>query len=337
MPSLIPRYFRLFIFGLVSLVAYKISFAQTASIKKPTNASFEISQIGEYFDDHQYPHKVYVAQETSGYLEKLGDGIGLNTLIDVGENEYLIVDPGPDKSYAKKILHTLAKIESGIGTKKLILVNTVARPEHVLANSSLALMKTRIYGTKVTRDSMKIRCPNCRKRLATQLENKQILRTPIKIPNQIISNEKSIREFPAWQLFEYIGRTESDLVLWNQATGILYTGGLTYQKSIPDLSSANSNSWLEALNTLIKLEPTYIIGVGRGKISPNTTPLIFTIDYLQNLVRAAKNDFLNGGDAASADKCCKLEQYSSIAGYQTRHALNVQHVWREIEQEEMNQ
>ena len=277
-----------------------------------------------------------MAQETSGYLLKLGAGIGINTVIDVGSNAYLVIDPGPDGIYAKKIIETLSNSEKDIQTKRLVLVNTVARPEHVLANSSLSKKNTIIYATKITQANMKARCPNCRKRLAAQLENKQILSNPLKIPNSIIPSGSFLSEFPNWQVFEYAGRTESDLALWNSKTRTLYAGGLAYQNSILDLSDGDSISWLSAITQLLDLNPDIVIGVGYGKVKSSNQILWDTKNYLENLRNSARQDFLSGGDAASADKCCKLEQYNSRPGYQSRHSLNIQHVWREIEQEEMN-
>ena len=234
------------------------------------------------------------------------------------------------------LIETLSNSEKDIQTKRLVLVNSVARPEHVLANSSLSKKYTVIYATTITQSNMKARCPNCRKRLAAQLENKQILSNPLKIPNKIISNQSFIPEFPNWQVFEFAGRTESDLALWNSKTRTLYAGGLAYQNSILDLSDGDSTSWLSAVAQLLDLNPDIVIGVGYGKVKSSNQILWDTKNYLENLRNSARQDFLSGGDAASADKCCKLEQYKNTLGYPIRHPLNIQHVWHEIELEEMS-
>jgi glyoxylase-like metal-dependent hydrolase (beta-lactamase superfamily II) len=316
-------------------LAYGNTIAKTSSGRN-VHITFEIIKIAEYVDRDQSLHNIYVAQETGGYLSKLGEGVGVNTLIDVGPSAYLIVDPGPDGIYAKKLIETLSNFEKNIRSKRLVLINSVARPEHVLANSSLSTKQTAIYATKITQINMRARCPNCRKRLATQLENKSILRNPLKIPNIVIANGSFISEFPDWQVFEFSGRTESDMALWNSKSLVLYAGGLSYQDSIIDLNDGNSLSWINALEGLLELKPQYVIGVGLGKVKTGQQTLIVTKDYLESLRMATRQDFLHGGDAASADKCCNLEQYRSVLGYQSRHPLNVQHVWREIEQEEMN-
>lgn len=336
MPSFIRRALQYITFLFLSLIACGGLLAKDNSETTSVHVSFEISKIGEYVDSNDSFHRIYVAQETSGYLSKLGAGIGINTVIDVGSNAYLVIDPGPDGIYTKKLIETLRNTEKSIQGKRVVLVNSVARPEHVLANSSLSKKNTIIYATKNTQANMKARCPNCRKRLAAQLENKQILNTPLKIPNKITFSGSFLAEFPNWQVFEYAGRTESDLALWNSKTRTLYAGGLAYQNSILDLSDGDSTSWLSAITQLLDLNPNNVIGVGDGKIESSTQILWDTKNYLENLRNSARQDFLSGGDAASADKCCKLEQYKNTPGYPIRHPLNIQHVWREIELEEMS-
>ena len=336
MPSILRSVLRYVILALICFIASGNVLAKTNAHLTLAPITFEIKKIGEYVDRNQSPHSIYVAQETSGYLSKLGEGVGVNTLIDVGQNAYLVVDPGPDGIYAKKLIKTLSFFEKDIHTKRLTLINTVARPEHVLANSSISTKRTTIYATKITQFNMKARCPNCRKRLAAQLENKQILDNPLKIPNTTIVNESFISEFPDWQAFEFSGRTESDLALWNAKSQTLYAGGLAYQDAIIDLNDGNSLSWINSLDSLLKLNPKNVVGVGSGNLKSGPQILINTMNYLKSLRMAARQNFLNGGEAALADKCCKLEQYISTPGYQSRHSLNIQHVWREIEQEEMN-
>lgn len=296
---------------------------------------FSFIALPGYTDEMGYQHRIYVASETQGYLIGLGDGVAINSLIDMGQDHLLLVDPGPDRLYAQALLNQLKKIEPETQHKKLVLVNSVARPEHVLANSTISSKQTNIYATALVQKNMGIRCPNCRKRLADQLQNKAIRKTPIKIPNRVISERIPIEEFPQWQALEFVGRTDSDLVLFNASNKVLYAGGLAYLNSIPDLSDANSKDWLEALSKINALNPNIVIGVGPEFQSISANPVTDTQNYLQSLRETVRQDFLAGGDAAIADKCCKLEQFQGRAGYSRRHRLNIQHIWREIEQEEM--
>ena len=82
MPSFIQSALRYITFLLLSLIACEGLLAKDNSETTSVHVSFEISKIGEYVDSNDSFHRIYVAQETSGYLSKLGAGIGINSVID---------------------------------------------------------------------------------------------------------------------------------------------------------------------------------------------------------------------------------------------------------------
>ena len=328
-----------------TLVFLGLFFAQTHTAfaeKKVDHIDFDIQLIAEYPStaNSKTLKRVYIAQEKNAYLKKLGDEIGIHTLIITDSNEYLIVDPGPDGAYAHRLINQLKKIEPELKQHPQAIVNTVARPEHTLANSTIANKNTLILASSTTQNNMRERCPNCRKRLSNLLKNKKILATPILTPNTLVqAGNYLLTNFPEWQVLEFEGRTASDLVLWNKEMGIFYAGGLVSSQSIPDLSDASLSGWIKALEQLKQLNPKTIIGVGPYQQFSNhqsVSDLDFTLEYLKSLEILVRTDFIAGGDAANADKCLNLEHFSSLPGYKRLHPLNVQHVWREIELEEMN-
>jgi glyoxylase-like metal-dependent hydrolase (beta-lactamase superfamily II) len=187
------------------------------------------------------------------------------------------------------------------------------------------------------------RCPNCRKRLAESLNKASIAETPIQTPNQVITSLSGIPNYPEWQVLEFTARTESDLVLWNPQLKIMFAGGLVSHQSIPDLTDGSVLQWLNALSDIELLKPAMIIGTGpylaKSRITSKKTTAIqlnFTRQYLNELEKIVRKDFLAGGNEADADKCLNLEQFAKVKGYKKLHPLNIQRVWREIETQEMN-
>ena len=142
------------------------------------------------------------------------------------------------------LIQQLRKIEPKLKQYPQAIVNTVARPEHTLANSTLANKNTLILASITTQNNMRERCPNCRKRLSDLLKNKKILATPILTPNMLLqAGHHLLPNYPEWQVLEFEGRTASDLVLWNKELSILYAGGLVSSQSIPDLGDASPVSY----------------------------------------------------------------------------------------------
>jgi glyoxylase-like metal-dependent hydrolase (beta-lactamase superfamily II) len=310
-----------------------------------SDIKFQIELLREYKNplNNSETRRVYVAQEVNGYLQKLGEEIGVRTLIVTRKSNFLIVDPGPDASYTKALLTALKKVEPELQPHPEVIINSVARPEHSLGNSTLSNELTKIYSTKVTQTNMVERCPNCRKRLAESLKHPGIAETPIQTPNQVISPLSGIPNYPEWQVLEFTARTESDLVLWSPQLKILFAGGLVSHQSIPDLTDGSILQWLNALSDIELLKPTMIIGTGpylvKSRVINKKTAEIqlkFTRQYLSELEKIVRKDFLAGGNEADADKCLNLEQYTNIKGYKKLHPLNIQRVWREIETQEMN-
>mgnify|MGYP000019309531 FL=1 len=310
-----------------------------------SDIKFQIELLREYKNplNNSETRRVYVAQEVNGYLQKLGAEIGVRTLIVTSKSNFLIVDPGPDAAYTKALLAALKKVEPKLPSHPEVIINSVARPEHSLGNSTISNELTKIYSTKVTQTNMVERCPNCRKRLAESLNKASIAETPIQTPNQVISPLSGIPNYPEWQVLEFTARTESDLALWSPQLKILFAGGLVSHQSIPDLTDGSVLQWLNALSDIELLKPAMIIGTGpylakSRMIDKKTTEiqLKFTRQYLSELEKIVRKDFLAGGNEADADKCLNLEQFAKVKGYKKLHPLNIQRVWREIETQEMN-
>ena len=309
-----------------------------------TSVEFKVEKIAQY----QHPvdvgqRRVYVLQETRGYLQKLGDEIGVRSLAIVDDSSFLLVDPGPNTRYTQALLSALKKVEPHLKNYPDVIVNSVARPEHALGNSTISNASTQIYATAITQTNMVERCPNCRKRLSESLKNAELAKTPIQTPNLALKLSDGIPGYPEWQLLEFQAKTESDLVLWHSQLKILFAGGLISHQSIPDLIDGSVLRWQSALETLRQLQPSVVIGTGpylrnikinQQKIT--TAQFELTNKYLKDLETIVRNDFLAGGNEADADKCLNLEQFTKVKGYKMRHPLNIQRVWREIETQEMN-
>lgn len=318
--------------------------APSAHAQPNAPVQFHIERIGQY----QHPNntnlrRVYVLQETRGYLQKLGQEIGVRSLAIVDDTGFLLVDPGPDARYTQALLSALKKVEPRLKSHPDVIINSVARPEHALGNSTISNQQTQIYATSITQANMIERCPNCRKRLSESLNNAELAKTAIQTPNAVLNLSAGIPDYPEWQLFEFQARTESDLVLWHPQLKILFAGGLISHQSIPDLIDGWVLKWQAALKDLQQLQPKVIVGTGpylrNLKINQSKTTveqLKLTDQYLKDLEIIVRKDFLAGGNEADADKCLNLEQFAKVKGYKKLHPLNIQRVWREIETQEMN-
>jgi glyoxylase-like metal-dependent hydrolase (beta-lactamase superfamily II) len=326
------------------LFAWLVTFSVFVNATPITVAQFHVERIGQYQQSTTAgARRVYALQETKGYLQKLGQEIGVRSLAIVDDSSFLLVDPGPDATYTQALISALRMIEPRLKNHPDVIINSVARPEHALGNSTVSNMQTKIFATSITQANMVERCPNCRKRLSESLNNSQLAKTAIQTPEFVIDKSIGIPNYPEWQVLEFQARTESDLVLWHPQLRILFAGGLISHESIPDLIDGTVLKWQTALQNLKQLNPRVIIGTGPylrnikiNQAKSTADQLKLTSDYLNELEAIVRKDFLAGGNEADADKCLNLEQFSKVKGYKKLHPLNIQRVWREIETQEMN-
>jgi glyoxylase-like metal-dependent hydrolase (beta-lactamase superfamily II) len=305
--------------------------------------AFQVEKIGQYQASNNLQRRIYVLQETNGYLQKLGNEIGVRSLAIVDDASFLLADPGPDARYTKALLSALRKVEPRINSHPDVMINSVARPEHALGNSTISGVQTKIYSSSITQANMVERCPNCRKRLSESLNNSELAKTTIQTPKFVIDKNVGIPNYPEWQVFEFQARTESDLVLWHPQLKVLFAGGLISHQSIPDLIDGSILQWQAALKMLQQLNPQVVVGTGPylrnikiNQFQTTQNQIKLTSNYLNQLESIVRKDFLAGGNEADADKCLNLEQFEKVKGYKKLHPLNIQRVWREIETQEMN-
>jgi glyoxylase-like metal-dependent hydrolase (beta-lactamase superfamily II) len=87
--------------------------------------------------------------------------------------------------------------------------------------------------------------------------------------------------------------TAEDLVVWDAASRVLFTGDLVFQGRLPFVGTADSRRWIASLDTLLVDSPRVLVpGHGPASFDPKAD-VAFTRNYLQHLRRVM-------GDAAQA-------------------------------------
>ena len=91
--------------------------------------SYEFDTVLIHQSENQ---KVIVAVETTGYLSAVGIEAGVNSLLIFKESGSLIVNPGPHRGYAEKILETIERNHDFAPAPVKWVFNSSARPENVM-------------------------------------------------------------------------------------------------------------------------------------------------------------------------------------------------------------
>lgn len=270
---------------------------------------------------------VYVVQGKNQDVMQSNAARVVNTgVVDTG-NGVLIIDPGPTYLWGMEVnklvaLHLHKKIRW--------VVNTHAHPENVLANS--AFVGVPIYASQTTSQLMRKRCKACLARLSQTVGKSGMRGTKIVLPNHNLKDGQRLKLGNA--IFDIRVFTQAhsygDTTLFNVNSHTLFAGGLVYKDRLPEMFEADIDGWLNALNELKKLPIQTIVGAGMGS---GDEALLATETYLQTLRRAVWRRLEAGEDESIAASALQLTEWQHWHGYGSRHMLNVQHVWLQLEKQ----
>lgn len=257
----------------------------------------------------------------------------VNSGFIVGLDGVVVIDSGANHRHGEAILATVARV-----TPKPVrlLINTHPHPQNVLGNSAFAERGIPILATAATIAAMNQRCPNCLASLRESVGEEAMDGTRIRLPDTALANTE-ILEVAGRRLrlvhFGH-GHTEGDLAVFDEASAALFSGDLIYSGQIPHLSEANTGGWIAVLDRLAAL-PIRILVPGRGP-SGGADDIAPTRRYLAELRQRVAVAYQEGRGADEAIALAELPEFAAWQGYAARHGRNVQHVYFEIERDDLD-
>jgi quinoprotein relay system zinc metallohydrolase 1 len=256
----------------------------------------------------------------------------VNTGFIVGDEGVIVIDSGANDRHGRKIIDTIERV-----TKKPIalLVNTHPHPENVLGNSAFARRKIALLAHSETIAAMRARCEMCFKQTLAQLNEEIMSGTEIVIPERAIDASQDVVIGGRRLRLLHFGwaHTEGDLAVLDLDTGVLFAGGLVFLDRIPVMQQASTRGWIAALEQL-KAQPIKRVVPGVGPIA-EPARIGDTAAYLAALLESIERQYAEGKSAIDVLYSSELTEFSRWALYDSTHPLNIQHVYRELEREEL--
>lgn len=277
---------------------------------------------------------VYVLPAAVAEPNSANAGRVVNTGFIVGTDGVIVIDSGANRRHGEAIRAAVRRVTS----KPIrLLINTHPHPHNVLGNAAFAARGIPILATQATRDAMQARCPHCLEGLAASVGRAAMAGSRIRLPNRIVAADARLEVAGrSLQLLHFgHGHTEGDLLVLDEATGVLFAGDLVYREQVPHLAEADTRGWLAALERIAGL--TFITLVpGRGPLgSPQA--LADMRRYLDSLRRLVADAYAKGMSADEAIAHAALPEFAGWEGYAARHGRNVQRVYFELEREDFMQ
>ena len=295
-------------------------------------AALFVASCSQQRDLHEVAPGVFAF---SGRLEEIqpdNRGNVVNSGFIVGNEGVVVIDSGANDRHGQTILDA---IESVTPKPILLVVNTHPHPENVLGNSAFARRGIPILAHTETIAAMEARCETCFKHTLAAL-NEEIMRgTEIVIPQRAV---EGIEEMSVGgrrlKLFHFgWAHTEGDLAVLDLESGVLFTGGLVSLDRIPVMQQARTRGWISALEQLQTQQISRVVP-GSGPVS-EPSRIGETLIYLRTLLQSLEQQYAEGASAIDVLHSTELPRFKEWALYEETHPLNIQHVYRELEREEL--
>lgn len=212
-----------------------------------------------------------------------------NSAFIITKNSVILIDTGSSELYAKQIKKEISKI-----TSKPIkyVINTHHHPDHFLGNS--AFKDSTIYATNFTKDEIE---KNGQLYISNLLNlvGEVMNETEVNTPNEILTTKELVLDNYKLKILFLNGHTQSDIVIFDENTNILYASDLIFNKRTPATPHANISEWINSLESLKKLNSKIII-TGHGIAFKDKKPIDENINYLRFLDNTFKESAKKGLD-----------------------------------------
>jgi glyoxylase-like metal-dependent hydrolase (beta-lactamase superfamily II) len=130
-------------------------------------------------------------------------------------------------------------------------------------------------------------------------------------------------------LFTLPGHTGGDILAYVPDANVVFTGDMSWRKTLPNLVDATVSDWITSLDKLLKDHPTAKFVPGHGEVATAEDVREFR-DYLDDLRSRVKQAIADGLSIDQAKEQLKLpEKYKSFA-FQNFATPNVEDMYKEL-------
>ncbi len=237
----------------------------------------------------------------------------------------VVVNTGPSKRYGEQLR---ALIERTVREPIVQVIHLNLHPDYFLGNQAfadvprLATDSTRAgmaREAKAYEDNLYRLCGDWMKGTEALLPTGTAMLGPLRVGG---------REM---ELREYRGHTDSDLVLIDKASGVVFAGGLVFAQRIPTTPHAQVGAWLGSLESFSAL-PLKTLVPSHGPVRADASAIGQTQRYLQWLDRRFTQAAEQGVEMNELLRAEVPAEFRGWAAFGTEFTRNVAHLYPRYEQ-----
>ena len=236
----------------------------------------------------------------------------------------LVINTGPSKRYGEQLRALIARTTA---EPVVQVIHLNLHPDYFLGNQAFADVP--ISATAATRAGM-LREARAYEDNLYRLCGDWMKGTEARQPTQTLGPGPlriGQREF---DLREYRGHTDSDLVLIDKASGVLFAGGLVFADRVPTTPHADPGAWLRALDLLAPVATATVVP-SHGPVHEGARGLQQTRSYLQWLDSSFARWAGAGWEVNEVLRAAPPEAFTRWAVWPAEYTRNVAHLYPRYE------
>ncbi len=267
---------------------------------------------------------VYVVEGTNADFSPANGCNIINTGFIATGAGVLVINTGSNRRYGEQLRALIAR------TTPEPVVQVIAlnlHPDYFLGNQAFADVP--LLATSATRagmqreakayeDNLYRLCGDWMKGTEARLPTQSIGPGPLRIGK---------REF---ELREFTGHTDSDLVLIDKTSGVAFVGGLVFADRVPTTPHADPQAWLRSLEALSRLKLTTVVP-SHGPVHSGLRGLQQTRAYLQWLDGSFTRWAAAGWEVNEVLRASPPDDFTRWAAWPAEYTRNVAHLYPRYE------
>ena len=254
----------------------------------------------------------------------------VNTGFIVTDRGLLVIDSGPSLRYGQQMRQAMAKISN---RPILQLFNTHHHPDHFLGNQAFA--DTPIAALTATQQGIATE-GNAFAENLYRMAGDWMQGTEVQAPNTTLKPGKVNIAGRSLRLLALEGHTGGDLAIYDESSGVLFTGDLVFNSRAPTTPHARLKLWLASLDVLeaVTREPGFTALVpGHGAVTRDAAPIRQTRAWLLWLNKSMQEAAAAGLDMNEVLARPVPAEFSGIALGEHEYHRSVGHLFPAAEQE----
>jgi len=274
----------------------------------------------------------YMFRGQAGTADARNQGRIGNAGFIVGESGVIAIDTGTSYRHGQALLAAIAETTS-LPVRLALVTHT--RPEFLFGGAAFRERGIPVAMHTRTAQLMRARCQGCLDTLRQVVGDGPMQGTEMYSPDQTFDGTHTLAQIGRPVQVHHFGHSSGpgDIAVLDEASGVLFAGGLLDAGRIPDIQDSDLAGWQAALAALRAL-PVKTIVPGHG---PASAPALVDENgrYLAQLGERLRRFVAAGGSLLGAPEAAELPEFARWDQYDLIHPRNASIAYLRFERELM--